>query len=111
MTNRSCIPSEAETKGLKMIAGDPPNALLVVGLSFNNIDKFEAMPNDTYIRIKEPKLPIDVVLASGDSSICGKGLDGTREIFVIQLSMDDLKRFRRSGSTSWILINPHTACQ
>jgi hypothetical protein len=79
---------------LKMIAGDPPDALLVIGLSFNNLNEFEKKPYDTYIPIREPRLTMDVILASGDASICGKGTEGTKEIFIILLSMDDIKKFR-----------------
>lgn len=43
--------------------------LLVIGLSFGNLDKFRAEPGDTYIRIdgKEMKLPLDVLLFSGET--------------------------------------------
>lgn len=43
--------------------------ILVIGLSFGNLDKFRAAPGDTYIRIdgSEMGLPIDVVLFSGET--------------------------------------------
>jgi hypothetical protein len=43
--------------------------LLLLGLSFGNLDKFRAEPGDTYIRIdgKQLDLPIDVVIFSGET--------------------------------------------
>jgi hypothetical protein len=43
--------------------------LLMLGLSFRNLDKFRAEPGDTYIRIdgKEMGLPIDVLIFSGET--------------------------------------------
>jgi hypothetical protein len=41
--------------------------LLMIGLSFGNLDKFRALPGDTFIRIdgKEMNLPFDVLIFSG----------------------------------------------
>jgi hypothetical protein len=43
--------------------------LLMIGLSFGNLDKFRELPGDTYIRIdgKEMDLPIDVMIFSGET--------------------------------------------
>lgn len=44
--------------------------VLVVGLSFGNLDKFRAEPGDTYIRINGADvggLPVDVLLFSGET--------------------------------------------
>ena len=44
-------------------------SLLMIGLSFKNLDKFRAEPGDTFIRIdgKEMELPFDVVIFSGET--------------------------------------------
>lgn len=41
--------------------------LLVIGLSFGNLDKFRTKPGDTYIKIdgREMGLPTDVLIFSG----------------------------------------------
>jgi hypothetical protein len=43
--------------------------VLIIGLSFGNLDKFRAEPIDTFIQIdgKELDLPIDVVMFSGET--------------------------------------------
>lgn len=43
--------------------------LLVIGLSFGNLDRFREQPGDTFIRIdgKEIGLPVDVVIFSGET--------------------------------------------
>jgi hypothetical protein len=43
--------------------------LLMIGLSFGNLDKFRAEPGDTYIKVegKELHLPIDVLIFSGET--------------------------------------------
>jgi hypothetical protein len=43
--------------------------LLMIGLSFGNLDKFRALPGDTFIRIdgKEMDLPFDVLIFSGET--------------------------------------------
>ena len=80
---------------LKLIAGTPPNQILVVGLSFLNLDKFKAMPNDTYIRISENSLSSDVVLYSGNGNRAFGVEQGTgRRVFMVGLEMDDLDQFR-----------------
>lgn len=42
-------------------------SVLMIGLSFGNLDKFRASPGDTFIRIdgKEMGLPVDVLIFSG----------------------------------------------
>jgi hypothetical protein len=43
--------------------------LLMIGLSFRNLDIFRAEPGDTFIRIdgREMELPFDVVIFSGET--------------------------------------------
>jgi hypothetical protein len=43
--------------------------VLLVGLSFGNLERFRAEPGDTYIRIdgREMGLPIDVLIISGET--------------------------------------------
>ena len=43
--------------------------LLILGLSFRNLDKFRAEAGDTFIRIdgKEMGLPVDVLIFSGET--------------------------------------------
>jgi hypothetical protein len=43
--------------------------LLMIGLSFGNLDKFRAEPGDTFIPIdgKQMGLPFDVVIFSGET--------------------------------------------
>ena len=50
-------------------AGPDGRTLLVIGLSFGNLDKFRAAPGDTFIRIdgREIGLPIDVMIFSGET--------------------------------------------
>jgi hypothetical protein len=42
---------------------------LVLGLSFGNLDRFRAEPEDTYIKVdgRELGLPIDVLVISGET--------------------------------------------
>lgn len=49
--------------------GQDGKKILVIGLSFGNLDKFRAEPGDTYIRIKgeEVGLPVDIMLISGET--------------------------------------------
>jgi hypothetical protein len=49
--------------------GPDGRTILVIGLSFGNLDKFRAAPGDTYIRIdgREMGLPIDVMIFSGET--------------------------------------------
>ena len=56
--------------------------LLVIGLSFANLDKFRRAPGDTYIRIdgNELGLSIDVVIFSGE----------TEEAMAVQMINADL---------------------
>jgi len=52
-----------------MATGPDGKKILVIGLSFGNLDKFRAEPGDTYIRIdgRELGLPIDIMLISGET--------------------------------------------
>jgi predicted alpha/beta-fold hydrolase len=52
---------------IKAIATIGDRKLLMVGLSFGNLEKFYAEPGDTFIRIdgKEMGLPFDVLIFSG----------------------------------------------
>lgn len=55
---------------IKAIATDGTGKkILVIGLSFGNLDKFRAEPGDTFIRIagREMGLPIDIMLISGET--------------------------------------------
>ena len=55
---------------LKAMATDGTGRkILVIGLSFGNLDKFRAEPGDTFIRIigRELGLPIDIMLISGET--------------------------------------------
>jgi hypothetical protein len=53
--------------------------LLVIGLSFKNLDRFRQQPGDTFIRIdgKEMGLPLDVMIFSGETEAhCAETLSG-----------------------------------
>jgi hypothetical protein len=52
---------------IKAIATIGDRKLLMLGLSYGNLDKFYAEPGDTFIRIdgKEMDLPFDVLIFSG----------------------------------------------
>ena len=43
--------------------------VLMIGLSFGNLDKFKAEPGDSYIEIKgaDVGLPVDVLIFSGET--------------------------------------------
>jgi hypothetical protein len=59
--------------------GADGRTILVVGLSFGNLDKFRAQPGDTFIRIngKEMGLPLDVMIFSGETEAhCAETLAG-----------------------------------
>lgn len=49
--------------------GPNGRTILMIGLSFGNLDKFRADPGDTFIRIdgREIDLPIDVIIFSGET--------------------------------------------
>lgn len=51
------------------IPGPDGKALMVIGLSFGNLDKFRAQPGDTYIKVTgaELGLPVDVLIFSGET--------------------------------------------
>lgn len=53
--------------------------ILMIGLSFGNLDKFRSEPSETFIRIdgKEMGLPIDVMIFSGETDThCAESLQG-----------------------------------
>jgi hypothetical protein len=54
---------------LKAIAHANGRKILVIGLSFGNLDKFRAEPGDTYIAIdgREMGLDLDVMIISGET--------------------------------------------
>jgi hypothetical protein len=49
--------------------GPDGRTLLLIGLSFGNLDRFRAQPGDTFIKIdgSELGLPVDVVIFSGET--------------------------------------------
>jgi hypothetical protein len=50
--------------------GPDGRTILIIGLSFGNLDRFRAQPGDTYIRIDGHDvggLPIDVTIFSGET--------------------------------------------
>jgi hypothetical protein len=52
---------------IKATANVDGRTLLILGLSYGNLDKFYAEPGETFIRVdgKEMDLPFDVLLFSG----------------------------------------------
>lgn len=52
-----------------MATGPDGKKLLVLGLSFANLDKFRAEPGDTFIKISgtEVGLPVDIMIISGET--------------------------------------------
>src|SRR4029077_9851084 len=54
---------------IKATATQGDRTLLIIGLSFSNLDKFKAEPGDTFIKIdgKIMDLPVDVLLFSGET--------------------------------------------
>jgi hypothetical protein len=52
-----------------LLTGANGRKILMLGLSFRNLDKFRAEPGDTFIKIKgeEMNLPIDILLCSGET--------------------------------------------
>jgi hypothetical protein len=54
---------------IKALATIGDRQVLMLGLSFRNLDRFRAEPGDTFIRIdgKEMDLPIDVLIFSGQT--------------------------------------------
>lgn len=61
------------------LTGPDGSKLLMIGLSFGNLDKFRAEPGDTFVKIngKAMGLPIDVLIYSGETEAhCAKLLEG-----------------------------------
>jgi len=54
---------------LKATAQLNGRTVLILGLSFKNLDKFRAEPGDTFIKIDgtQMNLPIDVIIFSGET--------------------------------------------
>jgi hypothetical protein len=55
---------------IKAIAHDGTGkSILVLGLSFANLDRFRAKPGDTFIRIRgdDVGLPVDIMIFSGET--------------------------------------------
>lgn len=52
-----------------LTTGPDGKTLLVIGLSFGNLDRFRAQPGDTFIKIEgaELGLPMDVLIFSGET--------------------------------------------
>lgn len=52
-----------------MATGPDGKKMLMIGLSFGNLDKFRASPGDTYIRVSgdEVGLPVDIMIFSGET--------------------------------------------
>jgi hypothetical protein len=65
---------------LKATATGPDGkSILVIGLSFGNLDRFRAEPGDTFIKIdgREVGLPVDVMIFSGETEAhCAETLKG-----------------------------------
>jgi hypothetical protein len=65
---------------IKATATQGDRTIMVIGLSFKNLDKFRAEPGETFIRIdgKEMGLPVDVLIFSGETEAhCAQSLSGT----------------------------------
>jgi hypothetical protein len=56
---------------IKATAEMDGRTVVMLGLSFGNLDKFRAEPGETYIRIdgKEMNLPFDILLFSGETEM------------------------------------------
>lgn len=65
---------------IKAIATSPDGRTIVMlGLTFGNLDTFRREPGDTYIKIdgKEMGLPVDIMIFSGETEAhCAKSLSG-----------------------------------
>lgn len=65
---------------IKATATQGDRTIMVIGLSFKNLDKFRSEPGETFIRIdgKEMGLPVDVLIFSGETEAhCAESLNGT----------------------------------
>jgi hypothetical protein len=59
--------------------GADGRSILVMGLSFGNLDKFRAAPGDSFIRIdgKEMGLPLDVMIFAAETDAhCAEAVSG-----------------------------------
>jgi hypothetical protein len=54
---------------IKATANAQGRKLLILGLSYENLNRFRDMPGDTFIRVdgRELDLPIDVMIFSGET--------------------------------------------
>ena len=54
---------------IKAVANVGDRSLVVLGLSFRNLDRFREQPGDTFIKIdgNELGLPVDIIIFSGET--------------------------------------------
>ena len=66
---------------IKAIATGPDGrTIMLIGLSFGNLDKFRREPGETFIRIdgKEMGIPIDLMIFSGETEAhCAESIAGS----------------------------------
>lgn len=96
---------------LKIVAGPPDKPVLMLGLTFANLNEFKTKPNDTYIRIKgeEMVLPVDVILSSGVSMrALGTERSTDKTVFIISFGPDELDMLIKNPGTSLIRLNRET---
>lgn len=93
---------------LRMIAGNPPNQLLMIGLSYGNLDELRSKPDDSYIRMSgaDTGLGIDVVISSGASfRAIGTERPSGKAVFIISLSLQELTILRSNPGKSIIRLD------
>jgi len=65
---------------IKAVATGPDGrTIMMIGLSFRNLEKFRDQPGETYIRVdgKEMGLPLDVLIFSGETEAhCAEYISG-----------------------------------
>lgn len=60
--------------------GPDGRTILLIGLSFGNLDKFRAEPGETFIRVEGKALgiPVDLMIFSGETEAhCAESLKGS----------------------------------
>ena len=60
--------------------GPDGRTILLIGLSFGNLDKFRAEPGETFIRVEGKALgiPIDLMIFSGETEAhCAESISGS----------------------------------
>jgi hypothetical protein len=85
--------------------------LVIFGLSFGNIEKFKAEPDDTFIRIKgeEVNLPLDVILCSGPSMRgISKDKKTGKDVIFISLDSTELNALHTYPGRSLLTIQGAT---